>query len=268
MILSGDFGNGNIKVGISQNGKFSGLYQPNLGIKKTLKELLQNTIQKYGNPAIKAIGLTGCGRHYVKDLLSKLNPTVKTEILCQYRAITKLYPETRNIIDLGKEDSKYIAIRDGVIDTFVLNTICSGGVGNYIENVCFRFNLSLEQFDNLALQSDKPVSIGSKCAVFGMSSALNYLHRGEDIKNIVAGVVKAVVRNFLSMIKGKQIKPPCIFTGGGALLKSLKKAFEEELDFEIIVPHEPIFTGAYGASLYAKEDKNITLEEILSLCYT
>ena len=261
--LSCDCGNGNLKLGISQDGKFFGLYQQNLGIKKTLKELLEKTIQMYGNLTVNALSFTGAGRHHLKSVFPEA--TVKTEILCQYRAITSLYPEANSIIEIGKEDSKVIMMRDKVIDYFLMNTLCGGGAGAYIETICFRFNLGLAEFDSLALQSEKPVNISSKCSVLGMSSALSYLQRGEETKNIVAGIVKAVARNILSMVKGKQIKPPCVFTGGGALLKSLKKAFEEELDFEIIVPENPIFTGAYGASLYAQENKNLTLKEIVSM---
>lgn len=268
MKLSIDAGNGNIKLLLDYNHAPYYLYQPNLGIKKTLKELIEKLI--LDRPYLKdviigAIGLTGAGRHYVNSFLLG---TVKTEILCQFKAISEFYPEANTIIEIGKEDSKVIILRDKIIDYFLMNTLCGGGTGAYIETVCFRFNLSLEEFDNYALIADKPVAISSKCSVLGMSSALNYLQKGEDIKNITAGVIKAVVRNILSMVKGKQINPPCVFTGGGALLKSFKKYFEEELGFEILVPKDPIFTGAYGASLYAKEDKSITLEEILSLCYT
>ena len=268
MILAADIGNGNIKLFLNSNHTSYRLYQPNLGVKKTLKELIEKLIHNrpdLKDITVKAIGLTGAGRHYTNSFLLG---TVKTEILCQYKAILELNPEVNSILEIGKEDSKIIILRNKIIDYFSLNTICSGGVGNYIENICFRFNLTLEEFDSLALQSEKPVNIGSKCAVFGLSSALNYLQKGEDIKNIVAGVIKAVARNCLSMVKGRQITSPCIFTGGGALLKSFKKAFEEELGFEVIIPENPIFTGAYGASLYAKEDKNLSLEEILSLCYT
>ena len=264
MIAGIDCGNGNLKIILSNNGQYQGFYQPNIGVKKTLANILREIISKIGNIQLNGLGITGAGRHFVKQFLPG---EVKTEILCQYKAITRLYPQINTILEIGKEDSKVIMIRDKIIDHFLMNTICSGGVGNYIENICFRFNLTLDEFDSLALKSNKPIIIPSKCAVFGMSSALNYLQRGEETKDIVAGVVKAVARNLLCMIKGKQVTPPCVFTGGGALLKSLKKAFEKELEFEIMIPDEPIFTGAYGASLYAKEDKNITLEEILSLCY-
>jgi len=261
--LSGDIGNGNLKLGISLNGDFFGLYQQNLGIKKTLRELVEKTRQMYGDLTINAMSFTGAGRHHLKWIFPFA--TVKTEILCQYRAITSLYPHANSIIEIGKEDSKVITLRDKVIDYFLMNTLCGGGAGAYIETVCFRFNLGLAEFDNLALQAEKPVNISSKCSVLGMSSALSYLQRGEETKNIVAGIVRAVARNILSMVKGKQIKPPCVFTGGGALLKSLKKAFEEELGFEVTVPVSPIFTGAYGASLYAQENKNLTLKQMISV---
>ena len=261
--MSCDCGNGNLKLGLSVNGIFFGLYQQNLGIKKTLKELILKAMQEHGNLTINAIGLTGAGRHYLKSIFPEA--TVKTEILCQFRAITSLYPQTNTIMEVGKEDSKIIMIRDKIIDYFLMNTLCGGGAGAYIETICFRFNLGLAEFDNLALQAEKPVNISSKCSVLGMSSALNHLQRGEDTKNIVAGIVKAVARNILSMVKGKQIKSPCIFTGGGALLKSFKRAFEEELGFEVTVPVSPIFTGAYGASLYAQENKNLTLKQMISV---
>ena len=261
-----DSGNGNLKALLTEDKKILyTIYKPNLGIKKTLKTIFEEFLDKFGDLTINAIGITGAGRHHINSFLPG---TVKTEILCQYRAIRKLFPEAKSIIDIGKEDAKFIGIRDGIIDHFVLNTLCGGGVGNYIETICFRFNLTLEEFDRLALQADNPVAISSKCAVFGMSSALNYLHKGEETKNIVAGVLRAVVRNFLFMVRGKPIKAPCVFTGGGALLKALKKAFEEELGFEVTVPESPIFTGAYGASLYAENNKILTLEKILALCYT
>lgn len=263
MKLAIDCGNGNIKTLLSENGNFFGLHQPNLGIKKSLKRLIEQLIFQKGNIEISSIGLTGAGRHYLKSTFHEA--TVKTEILCQFKAITSLYPQVNTILEMGKEDSKIIIVRDGIIDYFLMNTICSGGAGAYIETVCFRFNLSLPEFDNLALKSEEPVIIPSKCAVFGMSSALSYLQRGEELKNIVAGIIRAVARNMLSMVKGKQIKPPCIFTGGGALLKSFKIAFEKELGFEITVPENPLFTGAYGASLYAQENTNFTLKEIYSL---
>jgi activator of 2-hydroxyglutaryl-CoA dehydratase len=42
-------------------------------------------------------------------------------------------------------------------------------------------------------------------------------------------------------------------TGGGGKNKGLLKALSEQLGYEILVPEEPLITGALGAALLGKE---------------
>lgn len=258
--LAFDIGNGQIKTILTKGDRIiDKILSPNLGILNTVKESV-NKLGINNNLEIDAIGITGAGRHF----LSKYFPqsTVRTEILCQFRGVKHLCPDVKTILDGGKEDSKIVILREKVIEHFIMNNICSGGLGVYIDSICHRFNISLKQFSSLALKSENPINIPQKCAVLGMSTAVSALNAGKNIEDILKGVANAIVKNFLSMVKGRTLEQPCVFTGGMSQIEAIHKAFEEELGFRIIVPDIAFFTGAYGASLYAKNSKSMYLKDI------
>lgn len=55
------------------------------------------------------------------------------------------------------------------------------------------------------------------------------------------------------MINRLKVEEEVIVTGGGAKNKGLLKALSEQLGHEILVPEEPLITGALGAALMGKE---------------
>lgn len=68
------------------------------------------------------------------------------------------------------------------------------------------------------------------------------------------------------MVSRLKVEEAVIVTGGGGKNKGLLKALAEQLGREILVPEEPLITGALGAALLGKEivekaRKNNTLLE-------
>ena len=55
------------------------------------------------------------------------------------------------------------------------------------------------------------------------------------------------------MVNRLRVEEAVIVTGGGAKNKGLLKAFSEQLGHEVLVPKEPLITGALGAALLGKE---------------
>jgi activator of 2-hydroxyglutaryl-CoA dehydratase len=55
------------------------------------------------------------------------------------------------------------------------------------------------------------------------------------------------------MINRLRVEEEVIVTGGGAKNKGLLKALSEQLGHEVLVPDEPLITGALGAALMGKE---------------
>jgi activator of 2-hydroxyglutaryl-CoA dehydratase len=55
------------------------------------------------------------------------------------------------------------------------------------------------------------------------------------------------------MVNRLKVEEAVIVTGGGAKNRGLLKALSEQLGHEILVPEEPLITGALGAALLGKE---------------
>jgi len=55
------------------------------------------------------------------------------------------------------------------------------------------------------------------------------------------------------MINRLKVEEEVIVTGGGAKNRGLLKALSEQLDHEVMIPDEPLITGALGAALMGKE---------------
>jgi activator of 2-hydroxyglutaryl-CoA dehydratase len=55
------------------------------------------------------------------------------------------------------------------------------------------------------------------------------------------------------MVNRLRVEEAIILTGGGAKNKGLLSALSEQLGHEILVPEEPLITGALGAALLGKE---------------
>jgi len=69
------------------------------------------------------------------------------------------------------------------------------------------------------------------------------------------GLCQALVRNYLNNVGlGKELKTPVVFQGGVAFNRAIIKAFEEELETEVIVPPGHEVMGAIGAALLVHEE--------------
>jgi activator of 2-hydroxyglutaryl-CoA dehydratase len=55
------------------------------------------------------------------------------------------------------------------------------------------------------------------------------------------------------MVNRLRVEDEVIVTGGGAKNRGLLKALSEQLGREVLVPEEPLITGALGAALLGKE---------------
>lgn len=54
------------------------------------------------------------------------------------------------------------------------------------------------------------------------------------------------------MINRLKVEEEVIVTGGGAKNRGLLKALSEQLNHEVMIPDEPLITGALGAALMGK----------------
>ena len=176
-----------------------------------------------------------------------------TEITCHAKGLHSLLPTVKTIVDIGGQDSKAIKIKDGKVVSFVMNDKCAAGTGRFIEIMADTLEVPLEDMGRLSLTAQKAASISSTCTVFAEHEIINKLASKETIPNLIAGIHESVATRVSAMVKKLTIEEDVAITGGGAKNIGLVKALEKKLGCPVVVPPEPLITGALGASVLAKE---------------
>ena len=201
---------------------------------------------------LKGIGTTGSARKLIGLMLG--TDVVKNEITAHAVGTTSLYPSVKTILEIGGQDSKIILLNHGIITDYAMNTLCAAGTGAFLSSQAKRIGVDINEFGCLALESNNPVKIAARCTVFAESDLIHKAQSGYEIKDIVAGLCKSIVLNYLNNVgKGKKIKGPIIFQGGVSKNKGVVKYFKEVLGEDIIVDENSHLLGALGIAIISKK---------------
>jgi predicted CoA-substrate-specific enzyme activase len=177
-----------------------------------------------------------------------------TEITCHAKGVVCLFPKARIIIDIGGQDVKGIKIdAEGKIIDFVMNDKCAAGSGRFIEVIADTLGVSLDKVGDLSLQSKSPAKISNICTIWAQQEVAASLAQGIPISDLLAGVHYSLADRICRMVNRLRVEDVVVVTGGGAKNKGLLKALSEQLGREILVPEEPLITGALGAALLGRE---------------
>jgi predicted CoA-substrate-specific enzyme activase len=214
-------------------------------------EVMDEAIKKAGLAFEKLdfIVSTGYGRINVP-----FNDKQITEITCHSRSIRELFPTARILIDIGGQDSKGIKLdREGKVTNFVMNDKCAAGTGRFLEVIAEALGIELTEMGELSLKAKECVKISNTCTVFAEHEVTTRLTEGSTIPDIVAGLHEAFAARVVNMVRSLGIEKDVVVTGGGAKNIGLIKAIEEKVGFPVLVPSEPLLTGALGAALLGRD---------------
>ena len=176
-----------------------------------------------------------------------------TELTCHARGVARNFPAVRLAIDIGGQDSKVLQIKDGKLLNFVMNDKCAAGTGRFLEILAGTLDLKVEDLGPLSLSAKKKVAIASPCTVFIQQEVAIHLSKGVPVEEIVAGIHDIIAGKVARMAKSLKLEPDVVFTGGVAKNAGVVRALEENLGCKILVPEEPLLSGALGAALMGKE---------------
>lgn len=215
---------------------------------KILKEKIKD---KY---VVKAIGTTGSARKLIGLMLDA--NIIKNEITAHAIGTSSIYPNVKTILEIGGQDSKIILLNDGIITDYSMNTLCAAGTGAFLSSQAERLKIPIKEFGELALKSTNPVKIAARCTVFAESDLIHKAQIGYKKQDIVAGLCKSIVQNYLNNVgKGKKIMSPIVFQGGVSKNKGVLKYFKEILNEDIIVDPNSHLMGALGIAILAKKNQ-------------
>jgi len=176
-----------------------------------------------------------------------------TEITCHAKGLHSLLPTVKTIVDVGGQDSKGIRINDGRVVNFVMNDKCAAGTGRFLEIIADSLGVPLQRLGELSLTAERATPISSTCTVFAEHEVTNQLANGEPVANLVAGVHESIATRIYSLVSKLKIEKDIAITGGGAKNIGLVRALEAKFGSPVLVPPEPLITGALGAALLGKE---------------
>lgn len=218
---------------------------------KLINGLKEGLVDDY---VIKGIGTTGSARKLIGLMLDA--NVVKNEITAHAVGTLSKYPDVRTILEIGGQDSKMIILNNGIITDYSMNTLCAAGTGSFLSSQAKRLGIDIKDFGKMALKSKNPVKIAARCTVFAESDLIHKAQVGYQKEDIIAGLCKSIVLNYLNNVgKGKKIYGPIVFQGGVSKNDGVKKYFEEVLKREVIVDPDSHLMGALGIAILAKNNK-------------
>jgi len=135
-----------------------------------------------------------------------------------------------------------------------MNSLCAAGTGAFLSSQAQRLGVDVEKLGEIAMGSKKPTKIAAKCTVFAESDLVHKAQMGHSKQDIIAGLCKAVVSNYLNNVgKGKNIQEQIVFQGGVSKNDGVTKYFKEATGKEIYVDKNSHLLGALGVAILAKK---------------
>ncbi len=199
--------------------------------------------------------VTGYGEGLIKEAL--MIDLGEIETVAHYKAAAFFEPDVDFILDIGGQDMKCIRIKNGVIDSVLLNEACSAGCGSFIETFAKSLGLSVQDFARVALYAKGPIDLGSRCTVFMNSRVKQAQKEGADVSDISAGLAYSVIKNALQKVikitdptdMGEHI----VVQGGTFYNEAVLRAFEKISTREAVRPDISGIMGAFGSAVIALE---------------
>lgn len=199
--------------------------------------------------------VTGYGEQFIKAALQVDIGEVET--VAHLKAAQYFSPDVTFVLDIGGQDMKSFFVRDGIIDSIMLNEACSAGCGSFIENFAQAMDMTVSDFSQLALKAQNPVDLGSRCTVFMNSKVKQAQKEGAEVSDIAAGISISIIKNALfKVIRLKntdELGAKIVVQGGTFYNDAVLRALEQMIRKEIIRPDIAGLMGAFGAALIAKE---------------
>jgi benzoyl-CoA reductase subunit D len=177
MITAGiDMGAKYIKVVILKDGVIQGKAIATTGFEPTASasRCLDQAATESGIDisSIDHITSTGAGRKAAPNINSDI-----TDVGAAAKGAVHVMAGVRTVIDVGAEEGRGIRIEaDGKVVDFAVNEKCAAGAGAFAEAMSRALEVSLEEFGQLSLRSDKTIPMNAQCAVFAESEVVSLVH--------------------------------------------------------------------------------------------
>ncbi len=228
-------------------------------IAQVTKEILSDVLSKFPG-AVMAVSISGSAGI---GLAEHLKIPFIQEVFATKTSVAERNPATDVVVELGGEDAKILFLTNGFEAR--MNGSCAGGTGAFIDQMATLINLTPDELNELAAQSNTVYTIASRCGVFAKMDIQPLLNQGASIANVAASIMYAVVNQTIGgLAQGREITGNVLYLGGPlTFLTNLRECFNKALGISGVCPEDSLYYVALGAALLCenKETDLIKLEE-------
>ncbi|MDR3682314.1 MAG: acyl-CoA dehydratase activase [Geothrix sp.] len=235
----------------------AGFYTRTTGRPLLATQALFEAIQSWGDGrtlelAFAGVGTTGAGRKFMAAIIGA--DLVIDEISAHARAAFDLDPEVDTILEIGGQDAKFTTLKNGMVTSAVMNTVCAAGTGTFIEEQARRLHTPLAEISAKVGSVRSPRS-SDRCTVFMQRDINHLIASGYSVPETLAAVLHSVRENYLRKVAQEgSIGQHICFQGATAKNRALVAAFAQNLDKPIRVSRYCHLTGALGVALMLAEE--------------
>ena len=238
--------------------------------RSTSGEMLSEVVRHEGSPRRKVQEIF---KRYNIDQKSKIVITGSatssflhlpyiSEVECLEKALSFYNLKPDILLSLGGETFSVYPMKNGIIKNIISTSKCAAGTGEFLVQQLQRMGLSIEAGIK-ASEIGNFTQLATRCSVHCKSDATHKLNKGEcKPEDIAKTLIHDLARKVSEMIEAAQWPTKLIAISGGV---TLNKIFIENLsqflaDSEIKVLPESPYLEVFGASLFAAELQNSTLQ--------
>ncbi len=248
MYLGIDIGSTTIKYALL-NGQFAYVeraYERHFSqIKEKLITIIQGICARFPEESVTVTLSGSAGMGYAE----RLGLPFVQEVYAEKIAVSRTFPDTDAVIELGGEDAKILFLTGGF--EMRMNGTCAGGTGAFIDQMATLLQVTPDGLNKLAEDHQEVYAIASRCGVFAKSDVQPLLNQGARHEDIAAGIFLAVVNQTVGgLAQGREIKGNVLYLGGPLFfMPQLRRTFDEVLRVKGKCPEDALYYVAYGAAV-------------------
>ncbi len=213
-------------------------------IAQQTETILKEMREQAGLDASIPVGATGYGRKRVQAT------RILTEITCHAKGAFHHAKQPGVLIDIGGQDTKVIHIgTSGEVVDFHMNDKCAAGTGRFLEVILSRLHVPLEDIAERVSNAQKAIVVSNTCTVFAESEVVSLVAQGEDVNDIVNGLLQSLAGRVAALAGSLPSAVPIWMSGGVALNPAMVSSLSQRLERPVKVLPHPQLIGALGAAL-------------------
>jgi len=258
-ILAGlDVGHVNTKVVIMRGQEILGYctVPTRFNVVAAAKAVLSQALDKAGISRGELAGIVATG--IFRDMIYNVPPLNATETVLEYVADAKgalfLNINSRTVINIDGNVCKAIRYdQNGNVLDVTNNDKCADGLGIFYTAIAKALGLSEQEMSELALKTNKDISIAIQCAVSAESEVVTLMCEGIDVADIANAILKFIAERVAAMCTSMPLAKEIVVAGGLAKSKALIKHLSSLMKQDVSALDIPEYVGAIGAVVTSYE---------------